>query len=571
VALEPGAEARHLTAPPGDAHPVSWSFDGRQLVVARSHDGDERDALFRVDVDSGREIRLTERPGDHFIFGGALHPNGRWLFYGATKDFESGRLLESAWLWRHDLVTGERRCVARLAGSHQPVPLLCPDGNGILYARNDLDPGGRQLWLVDCDGSRDREILNEGATVRLAGDWSPDGSAVVAHANGPAHARIGVYAVGDSRIRWLIDDPQRNVEQAFWPHGSSRIVCIETRDAVSRGFLLDPDTGAETPIAGEDGSTLLPIAPAGRDNWLGHQFEARHPDQFVLFDPTRHPATLHPVAPYPDEVRIEPSELVAPTSVTWASTDGARVQGWLYRPAGRTIGAVVVVHGGPTWHIENRLSGLVQYLVRRGLAVLEPNYRGSTGFGPAWRDAIKLDGWGGQEQDDIRAGVRMLIDRGVAGSGCVGITGLSYGGYSSWCAITRWPVAEIAAAAPICGMTDLIVDYETTRPDLRAYSIEMLGGTPEEVPEKYRQRSPIHFVGNIRGELLIVQGMQDPNVTPENLATVRRALDAARVRYEVLAFEDEGHGIAKAANQRILHRRLADFFERAFSRNLIPG
>jgi dipeptidyl aminopeptidase/acylaminoacyl peptidase len=209
--------------------------------------------------------------------------------------------------------------------------------------------------------------------------------------------------------------------------------------------------------------------------------------------------------------------------------------------------------------------------VHRGFAVLEPNYRGSTGFGPDWRDAIKEDGWGGREQDDIRTGIRMLIETGIARAGCVGITGMSYGGYSSWCAITRWPVDEIAAAAPVCGMTDLVVDYETTRPDLRAYSIEMMGGTPAQIPEKYRARSPINFVGNIRGELLIVQGMQDPNVTPENLAAVRKALDRAGVRYEVLAFDDEGHGIAKAANRRVLYARLADFFERAFARTMVAG
>jgi dipeptidyl aminopeptidase/acylaminoacyl peptidase len=115
-------------------------------------------------------------------------------------------------------------------------------------------------------------------------------------------------------------------------------------------------------------------------------------------------------------------------------------------------------------------------------------------------------------------------------------------------------------------MTDLVVDYRTTRPDLRPYSEEMMGGTPEQQPERYRERSPIHFVGNIQGELLIVQGMRDPNVTPENVRFVRRALDAAGIRYEVLAFEDEGHGISRPENQRILYQRLAQFFKQAFGR-----
>jgi dipeptidyl aminopeptidase/acylaminoacyl peptidase len=93
----------------------------------------------------------------------------------------------------------------------------------------------------------------------------------------------------------------------------------------------------------------------------------------------------------------------------------------------------------------------------------------------------------------------------------------------------------------------------------------MLGGRPDQVPERYRARSPLHFVANIKGRLLIVQGLQDPNVTPENVRVVRDALDQAGVRYEVLAFADEGHGIVRPKNQKTLYLRLAEFFRAAFA------
>jgi dipeptidyl aminopeptidase/acylaminoacyl peptidase len=93
----------------------------------------------------------------------------------------------------------------------------------------------------------------------------------------------------------------------------------------------------------------------------------------------------------------------------------------------------------------------------------------------------------------------------------------------------------------------------------------MMGGTPDQVPERFRERSPIHFVKNIHGRLLIVQGLRDPNVTPENMRAVRQALDAAGIEYEVLAFEDEGHGIQLPKNQRVLYLRLLDFFKDAFA------
>jgi dipeptidyl aminopeptidase/acylaminoacyl peptidase len=115
-------------------------------------------------------------------------------------------------------------------------------------------------------------------------------------------------------------------------------------------------------------------------------------------------------------------------------------------------------------------------------------------------------------------------------------------------------------------MTDLTVDYETTRPDLRIYSEEMIGGRPDQVPERYRERSPIYFVSNIKGQLLIVQGLHDPNVTPENVRVVTGALQQAGVEYQLLTFEDEGHGVGRPMNQRMLYARLAAFFGDAFEK-----
>jgi dipeptidyl aminopeptidase/acylaminoacyl peptidase len=109
------------------------------------------------------------------------------------------------------------------------------------------------------------------------------------------------------------------------------------------------------------------------------------------------------------------------------------------------------------------------------------------------------------------------------------------------------------------------VDYYATRPDLRPYSEEMMGGSPEDVPERYHERSPINFVKNIRGRLLIVQGLQDPNVTPDNVHAVTRALDELGIAYELLTFEDEGHGIAHPRNLKVFYTRLAGFFEGVFS------
>ncbi len=257
---------------------------------------------------------------------------------------------------------------------------------------------------------------------------------------------------------------------------------------------------------------------------------------------------------------IDLGQLTPAEDMCWRSDDGLAIHGWLYRarePRGR---AVIFIHGGPTWHSEDWINPQIQYLASQGFHVLDVNYRGSTGYGMAFREAIKADGWGGREQQDIAAGARALIAAGLAEPGRIGITGTSYGGYSSWCQIVHSPPELIAAAAPICGMTDLVIDYETTRPDLRPYSEEMIGGTPASAPGRYYERSPIHFVARIRGRLLIVQGARDPNVTPENVRQVVQRLVAAGIPYELLEFADEGHGIHRPANQALLYERLGAFF-----------
>jgi len=100
---------------------------------------------------------------------------------------------------------------------------------------------------------------------------------------------------------------------------------------------------------------------------------------------------------------------------------------------------------------------------------------------------------------------------------------------------------------------------------LRPYSEEMMGGSPAQIPSRYYERSPINFVNNIEGSLLIVQGLQDPNVTPENVRALKQALDTSGIEYQLLAFENEGHGIDRPENLKILYSRLAEFFTQAFT------
>jgi dipeptidyl aminopeptidase/acylaminoacyl peptidase len=565
-----------LTGTADNTYLVSWTPDSRAVIVEQDRDGNERAQLFCIDLDHPLDmIPLTEPEPNYFIRGGELHPNGRWLVYGANVDIETGEEIEPTWIYRHDLETGERRILAQPEKGGYIWPDLSPTGTHLLYGRMDLHPAGYQYWLVDIEGRQDREILNFGAEIKTFASWFPDGERVLVLAETETHRRLGIWELASGELHWLLDDPTRNIERAYVPHGSKQIVVLEIERARVRSSLLDPETGQETRLPEVPGN-LIPLAPLAGGQWVGRYYSSQQPVDVVRFSPGQaegkapalRPGDFTSLSRVWQRTPLTPDDFAPAQDFTWNSVDGMEIQGWLYRPShradrGEARGTIVYVHGGPSAHSQDQINNQIQFFVRQGFNVLDPNYRGSTGFGLPFREAIKADGWGGLEQEDIRTGIEALIAAGIAEPGKVGITGTSYGGYSAWCAITRYPPGTVVASAPICGMTDLVVDYETTRPDLRPYSAEMMGGSPDEVPERYRERSPIHFVSDIKGHLLIVQGLQDPNVTPENVRTVRDALDRAGVPYQVLAFEDEGHGISRPANQKTLYLRLQEFFGQA--------
>lgn len=559
-----------LTETPDNTIFVSWTPDSTGVMVAQDRGGDERFQLFRIDLAAPTVMHpLTEAGPNFFLRGGELHPNGRYLVYGANYDVETGEEIEPTWIYRHDLETGQRTVLAQPEKGGYIIPSLSSDGNLVLYSRVDRHPAGRQIWLVDIEGAADREIFSAGDDVKAHASWFPGAHKILLMVETGTHRKLGVLDLadadaGEGQVVWLLDDPQRNIEDAYVPYGSDEIVIIEVAGARIRASLLDAATGRERPVTLDRGN-LIPLAPYTPDVWIALTYSSTQPEDMVRFhvgDATLDRAVS--ISRVWEQTALTHEDFTPAEDYHWTSVDGLAIQGYLYRPQGRSTGAIVYVHGGPTAHSQDRINKQIQLYVRYGFTVLDPNYRGSTGFGLPFQQAIKEDGWGGREQVDIRAGIEHLIAEGLAEAGKVGITGTSYGGYSTWWAITHFPKAVVAAAAPICGMTDLVVDYENTRPDLRPYSEEMIGGSPDDIPERYAERSPIHFVEQIEGALLIVQGARDPNVSPENVRVVRAALDRAGIAYEMLSFEDEGHGISKPKNQKVLYLALLKFFTEAF-------
>jgi dienelactone hydrolase len=527
--------------------------DGSRLLLAQSVHANEHDHLLVLEVVTGALTQITPTQDTHYVYGGAFSADQRAVFFLADFDYATGQVTEGAWLWRQDMATGARTCLARAdSPPHFYVgPELSPDGTRLLWHRSDRDPGGYQLWVVPVAGGEGRKVLDLGPKNNVLACWL-DAGRIGFVADHEGRDRLGVLALGTGTVEWVAGEPD------LFPHSvlagtGDDFICVHHEQSQTRAALVG--SAGIRPLPNLSGRrSLLPHAALPRGGWLAEAYDADAPHDLVAVaaDGTCRVIWRADFA----------AGFAAPQDFRWTAPDGRAMQGWLYRPDGQARGLIGYVHGGPTWHSEDWVNPKIQFWVAQGYAVLDPNYRGSTGFGYDHRESIKQQGWGAEEQADIRAGLKAALAKGIPGP--VAVAGNSYGGFSSWFAITRH-ADLVTAAIPMCGMYRLDIDYHATEmPHGRAYSEEMMGGTPEEFPEKYANASPGRFIDRIRGHVMIVHGLADSNVGPENTHVAVRELTAAGIPHEVLLFEDEGHGVFRRRNVETYLRASAAFLERAF-------
>ena len=528
------------------------SPDGMRLILAQSRNANEHDHLFLLDRAGGNSLtQLTAEQSTHYLFGGTFTPAGSGIIFIANHDYEHSVTTAGGWVWHQDLTTGTRTCLARSATPFETGPRLSPDGHHLLWHRHESAPGATQLWVMDVTGENLREVLNLGPTNVAHGDWvTEDQIGFVADVD--RQDRLGLLTLSTGAIEWLAAEPDLFPHDLVAGHGT--FACIAHRSSHSYAVIGRHLVPLANPT---NRRSLLPRAALPDGGWLAEAYDSSAPHQLVRLHPD---GTATRLTPTPDSHR----SYSIPTDHRWPAPDGRAMQGWLYQPKGRSKGLICYVHGGPTWHSEDWVNPKIGYWVQLGYTVLDPNYRGSTGFGHAHREAVKDDGWGGAEQADIRAGIESLVSAGLAEPGRIAVAGNSYGGFSSWFAITRH-ADLVNAAISMCGMYRLDIDYHATEmPHGRAYSEEMMGGTPDQFPRKYANASPGNFIHQIKGAVMIVHGLADSNVGPENTHTAVRELTAAGISHELLLFDNEGHGVFRRSNVEIYLTRTATFLTRAF-------
>lgn len=549
-------EARQLTDGAHHYQIRDVSFDGSRLILAQSHYASDQDQLLLLDRNLGQLTPLTPAQDCHYLSGGSFTRDETGIIFTADYDYEKAEVTQGCCLWWQEIETGTRSCLGRSDGPLGVGPKLSPNKEMILWHRHDRAPGGSQLWVMTSAGAGLREVLNLGPKNNARGVWLDDNRiAVVSDLD--LKDQLGILTLSTGQMEWIAGGPDVFPHDALAGTGEG-FLCIHHQESRSCAALVTGSTLTALPNTSCRRS-LLPYAALPNGGWLAEAYDADSPHELVAIAADGSCQRIAQ-APYDDTGR----SYIAPEDFRWSATDGRPMQGWLYRPKDRPKGLIGYVHGGPTWHSEDWVNPKIQFWLSQGYAVLDPNYRGSTGFGYDHREAVKEDGWGGREQTDIRAGLEAALASGLPGP--VAVAGNSYGGFSSWYAITRF-ADLVTAAIPMCGMYRLDIDYHATEmPHGKAYSEEMMGGTPEELPEKYDNASPGRFIDQIRGHLMIVHGLADTNVGPENTHTAIRELTEAGIPHEVLLFDNEGHGVFRRSNVETYLRRTADFLADAFAK-----
>jgi dipeptidyl aminopeptidase/acylaminoacyl peptidase len=453
-------------------------------------------------------------------------------------------------------------------------PRLSPDGSRLAWLawnHPNMPWDGTELWVgqVNADGSPGRgERVAGGPTESIfQPEWSPDG---VLHFVSDRTGWWNLYRLhGDAvepicpreaefgRPQWAFGTP------TYTFSSDGRLFCTYTERGIWRLANVDPRTRKLDPID-TPYTDLAGIRSAG-DALLFTAGSATEPPAVVRLDLATHRTeVLRPSS----RVHIDPDYLSVPQAVEFPTEGEVTAHAFFYPPHNRDYAAppgqrpplIVRSHGGPTAASSAVLRLEYQFWTSRGIAVLDVNYGGSTGYGRAYRQ--RLNGqWGIVDVDDCVNAARFLVERGQADGNRVAIRGGSAGGYTTLAALTFRNFFK--AGVSHYGVSDLEALTKETHKFESRYLDRLIGPYPER-RDLYRERSPIHFTDRLACPVILFQGLEDKVVPPNQAEQMVAALRAKHLPVAYVPFEGEQHGFRRAENiKRSLDAELY-FYSRIF-------
>ncbi|MFH8608789.1 prolyl oligopeptidase family serine peptidase [Streptomyces sp. NPDC018029] len=550
-----------------------WAEDApeRSLFVSNATGTYE---LYAWDRATGTQRQVTDRPNG--TTDGALSPDGEWIWWFDDKDGDEF----GVWLRQPFGGGADEPAVPGLAASYPAGLALGRDGGTVVVGRS-TDEDGSTIHVVRPGDAGPVEVYRHRESAGV-GDLSYDGSLIaVEHTeHGDAmHSALRVIRPDGATVAELDDTKGGTVELGlevlgFAPvDGDTRLLVGHQRRGRWEPMVWDVASGEENDLAlGLPGDVSTEWYPDGSALLIAHGFEARgelfrydfasgelvrietpagsvsgataRPDGSVeyMWSSAAEPPVVRSTA---GGVVLDPPGMKAPKSVpvedVWVDGPGGRIHALVQRPAGSSgpLPTVFEVHGGPTWHDSDSFAAGPAAWVDHGYAVVRVNYRGSTGYGREWTDALKHR-VGLIELEDIAAVREWAVSSGLADPDRLVLSGGSWGGYLTLLGLGTQPDSWAVglAAVPIA---DYVTAYHDEMEALKAMDRTLLGGTPEEVPERFAASSPLTYVDDVKAPVYISAGVNDPRCPIRQIDNYVDRLAARGATHEVYRY-DAGHG-----------------------------
>ncbi len=554
---EPFEKARPLTAE--KKRPIGgyfWSRDSKRVLFVKDNDGDENFNVYSVDPSAspaaGTKVpaptNLTNAAGVRAIIFAVPESEPDFIYIGINER-------DKAWhdLYKVQISTGTKTLVRE--NKDRLTYWVFDNKDKPRMAVRSAPNGDTEVLRLDGDKLTPVYSCGVFETCELV-RFHKDDKRVYMESNKGSRdvTQLVLFDLATAKEEFVEEDSSKRVDfgSAIFSEVSDELIGTTYTDDKTRILWKNKEFEKDYDLLKKklgDREISLGSSTSDETKFVVSTFSDVDPGTVWIFDrKSKNLTTLYQVREKLDRKALSPMK-----AIRYRSSDGLEVPAYLTLPKGmpeKNLPLVVVPHGGP-WARDNwGYSSMAQFLANRGYAVLNPNFRGSTGYGKKFLDAGNGQ-WGDKMQDDITWGVKHLVDLGIADPKRVAIMGGSYGGYATLAGVTFTPdlyAAAVAIVAP-SNLNTLLGSIPPYWEQIRTMFHKRMGdpNTPEGKAQLDRQ-SPLNHVAKIKTPLMVVQGANDPRVKKAESDQIVIALRERNYPVQYLLADDEGHGFQRPVN-----------------------
>lgn len=530
-----------------------WSPDNSGILYGTDKEGNEKEGFYFISSDGLEEKELLPT-SDAYRYFGDFNKDGSLFTYSTTErngvDFD---------IHVYDLNSKKDKKVYMGKLGYYPIS-FSPDGRYIIISES-IGEDSNNLFLLNLSDSTLFQINKPKDYSYFGGiQWKSDGSAFYMLTNvAEEYTGIALYTLNSNTLEYKFQE-ENDIEQLLLANSDNLLHWISNEAGYSKHHIIDLNDGSEVASPSWPKGILSLTTSKKGDNKLIAQINSPNsPGDLWSWKPSSKEVIQVTES---SQAGLNLNNAVLPKAHNFLARDGLKIHGLLYSPKdiSQSTPVIIRVHGGPTGQARPRFNALLQYLVARGFAVFDLNFRGSTGYGKTYARENNLRKRE-NELYDLEDAVKYLTNSNIGNSKRTAIMGGSYGGYLTMAAMTRLPEVFNCGVAFV-GVSNWITALEGASPELKA-SDRLEYGDIDNPEDRmfFESISPIKYIDQVQSPVMVLHGANDPRdpVTESDRFVEGIRKNGGEVEY--LRFPDEGHGIRKINNRIIAFVRVAEFLE----------